>query len=457
MKEKRILIALYLSACMILMAAVFAIQGSLLTPIINEFSLSGSSQGFPSTALFTGCLFALIVTVLIQQLRENRYLLASVNILVILAAVSCVLGMIAAFFYFLSQMRITVWTIGFGLLTILGTSIIVFLFKRHGFIRKITKRFLLRSALCFCMCSLLFLFILKDFIPVVIAWWGLGFGLGMMDTLLSACMADLYPGKDSTRMMCILHTVFGLGSVITPMLIFALLNAGVHYRMIYPYLFCCFLLLIAVSGFVREVFRITDDESRGKSSQAAMRLPSGVNLRLFGLVPAMFAHGIFLSGLNTWINRYSDMLPGLFAIPAQSFLFTGIMLSRLLIPFLPIRTEKYLMTGGVFGGAVLALGLASGNGLVLRLSLLASGLLAGALLPCILSVGCRRYNEDTLLATTILMLALYSGQGISAPIITLLESRFGLVSGIFLCAVCMVLTSLSTGIQGRTGNGKIMD
>ena len=188
------------------------------------------------------------------------------------------------------------------------------------------------------------------------------------------------------------------------------------------------------------------DDFREKAAESG----KGTDLRLPGLILAMFAHGIFLSGLNTWINRYAGLLPGTFTIPAQSFLFAGIMLSRLLVPFLPIRTERYVLSGGIGAGIVLALGLVTGNGLALRLSLLVSGLLAGALLPCMLSIGCSRHREDTLMVTTSMLLALYLGQGISAPVIGGLESAFGLVSGIFLCALCMALTSLTARFRSST-------
>ena len=81
---------------------------------------------------------------------------------------------------------------------------------------------------------------------------------------------------------------------------------------------------------------------------------------------------------------------------------------------------------------------------------LAAGLLAGALLPCMLSIGCRGHREDTLMVTTSMLLALYLGQGISAPVIARLDAAFGLVSGIFLCALCMALTSLTARFRSST-------
>lgn len=437
MKKYRLLIAVYLLAAMLLMSAIFAVQGSLLTPMIDYFDLSGESQGMPNLAAFIGGILALLLAFVIQKGLYERAFLAGLNA----SAVLAVLMVAAALVYMLFQN----WAGAPCLLLCLALFLagIAFWVKRHGFLKKITKRVMLRLALYICALMLALLSVGTDFRFVVGVWACLGFGLGLMDTVLSACMADLYPGAEGPRMMGILHTVFGAGSVLTPMATGALMANGMRYQRIYMVIALGILCLLAISAVVREVFSIHDTGQMERGREKAAESETGTDLRLPGLILAMFAHGIFLSGLNTWINRYADLLPGTFAIPAQSFLFTGIMLSRLLVPFLPIRTERYVLSGGICAGIVLALGLVTGNGLALRLSLLAAGLLAGALLPCMLSIGCRGHREDTLMVTTSMLLALYLGQGISAPVIGGLESAFGLAAGIFLCALCMALTSLS--------------
>jgi len=337
MRKNRLLIAVYLLAAMLLMSSIFAVQGSLLTPMIDHFALSGESQGMPNLAAFIGGILALLLAFVIQKGLYERSFLAGLNA----AIVVTVLMAAAALVYLLFQ----IWAAGAPRLLIcpaLGLAFflagIAFLFKRHGFLKKITKRVLLRLALYICALMLILLSAGTDFHFVVGLWACLGFGLGLMDTVLSACMADLYPGAEGPRMMGILHTVFGIGSVLTPMATGVLLAKGMHYQRIYRMIAMGILCLLGVSAIVREVFSINDTEQMERGREKAAESGTGTDLRLPGLILAMFAHGIFLSGLNTWINRYADLLPGMFAFPAQSFLFAGIMLSRLLVPFLPIRT-----------------------------------------------------------------------------------------------------------------------
>jgi len=129
--------------------------------------------------------------------------------------------------------------------------------------------------------------------------------------------------------------------------------------------------------------------------------------------------------------------------------FLGLMLSRLLMPFLPIRAEKYVVTGGFLGGAALCVGLLFPGGWGLRVMLVISSLFFGALIPCVITLGCERQKSNTLLATTGIMLALYLGQGVSSPMIAALEAAFSLRAGMLLCAASMALCSLCCLLDAR--------
>lgn len=304
------------------------------------------------------------------------------------------------------------------------------------------KRALLRASIALCAVALALLWLAPGYGLYCAVWFAEGFGLAMMDTLLSACMADLYSGEAATRMLCVLHTAFGVASVLTPMGYQALLTGGMPWKRVYLVIAAGGAALLAVSAAVRMLRRIPDDERLSARAVSLRDIAGGIRAgRLSMLVAAMLFHGVFLSGLNTWSNRYADALAGQFAIPAQSCFFFGIMLSRLLMPALPLKAERYVRFGGLLGGAALGVGLCLPGGLALRVALALAGLLAGALIPCVISLGCDRLHENTLLVTTAMMLALYAGQAASSPIIAALESAVGLRAGMALCAACMALCS----------------
>ncbi|MBR0464938.1 MAG: hypothetical protein IJJ23_11265, partial [Clostridia bacterium] len=55
---------------------------------------------------------------------------------------------------------------------------------------------------------------------------------------------------------------------------------------------------------------------------------------------------------------------------------------------------------------------------------------------------CGDMPDNTMLASTAMMLALYAGQSLVSPVMGLMENTLGLRAGMAICAVCMPLCSL---------------
>lgn len=377
-KQEKAWVTAFLLLCMALLSSIFAVQGSLLSTMIDKFQLDSASQGTANTMAFLGGIAALICAFTLQ----GRW----------------------------------------------------------------KKRTLLKIAVLLCSAGLVLMWAAPSYALFAAAWLITGFGLGLTDTLLSACMADLYSGKQAILMMCILHTTFGMASVLSPMGYAHLLSGGIYWKGIYLIIAAAGALIIAGALLVRKLFAITDEEILSPQTASLKGIfPALHQGRLLWLVAAIFFHGIFLSGLNTWINRYADSLSQSISIPAQSCVFLGVMVSRFAMPFLPIRADRYVVCGGFLGCAALCVGLLFPSGWMLRAMLILSSLLFGALIPCTLSLGCERQKNNTLLATTGIMLALYLGQAVSSPLIAALESAINLRAGMFLCALCMALCSACCG------------
>ena len=374
-RTERALITIFLLLSMAFLSSIFAVQGSLLTSMIDHFHLDHSRQGLANTVAFAGGIIALVGAFALQ----GRW----------------------------------------------------------------KKRALLKAAILLCAAGLVLMWIAPGYGLYVAAWFVTGFGLGLMDTLLSACMADLYTGKTAVTMMCILHTSNGLASVLSPMGYAGLLGAGMPWKQVYLVIAGAGFGIVAVALVVSALCKIVDREVLSSRSVSLRRiLPTLRDGRLLWLTASIFFHGIFLSGLNTWVNRYADTLGDAIALPAQSCVFLGLMLSRLLMPFLPIKPEKYVVTSGFLGCGFLLIGLMFPGGWLLRIMLALSSLMFGALIPCVITIACGRQPSNTLLATTGIMLALYLGQGVSSPMIAGLEALLSLKAGMLLCALCMALCSL---------------
>lgn len=105
-------------------------------------------------------------------------------------------------------------------------------------IGRIRKTTLLALGIGLCAVPLCLMDLAESYPVYILLWTVTGFGLGFMDALLSSCMADLYTGKTGTRMMCILHTFFGVTSMLAPLLFSALLTGGTPFGKVYQLVGC---------------------------------------------------------------------------------------------------------------------------------------------------------------------------------------------------------------------------
>lgn len=368
---------------MIFMSCIFAALGSLMDPVTEKFGITGSAQGLPGTV--------------------------------------SALGGICAF-------AVSLFLIG-----------------------KVRKTTLLALGISLCAIPLFLIDLAESYPVYILLWTVIGFGLGFIDSLLSSCMADLYTGKTGTRMMCILHTFYGVTSMLAPLLFSAMLTGGTPFGKVYQAVGCfgaaVLLALVIVSG-KKQDGTVLEEKKLSPKEMTGM-LTTGP-LLLFAI--GMAVHGFFLAGLNNWANRLTEeMNSG--TLPeallrfqgglGQFSVFLGVMLSRLLFSFTGIPVRGYLKWGGVAAALLLTVGLVSASSVILCVCMILSGLCFGALIPCMLDTACASVRGNTMLATTVMMLTLYLGEGISPTVLGWFDGPGpGLVWGFALCAAFMLLTAL---------------
>ena len=361
---------------MALLAAVGALQGTLLSGIIAHYHLKDSAQGAASAAVSAGSVLALLGSFLL--------------------------------------------------------------------IGRLSKLALLRLAFCISAAALVLLWLAPVFGLFLALWLVAGIGSGFIDMLLSSCMDDLYEGQMATRMMCLLHTLYGLSSVICPVLYGGLIRGGMPWNGVYLCVACAEAALLI---FMTAAMRRTGDSGE-KTVAREKRLPvrsmAGLLRRgaMPGLLAAITCHGLFLGGLTTWVNRYVGVvLESPLGDLALSFLFFGVMASRLLMFFFPVSPVRYVRVGGIAGGLILLVALPLRSGAVMCAALSLQGLAFGALIPCPFHLSCRQVPESSMLATTSMSLCLYLAQIVASPLIGALESAVSLHAGIAFCGLFMMLTS----------------
>lgn len=362
---------------MMFLAAIFTLQGALLTSLIAHYNVTDTVQGFASSAMSVGGVVALV----------------------------------SSFFL----------------------------------IGKLSKLLLLRLAVGTCAVFLALLKVSPAFAVFVVMWFALGIGMGYLDMLVSSCMADLYEGRAATRMMCILHTSYGIVSSIVPVIYGKLLSSGTKWNNIYLYVAAAGAALVVLFTVAVRFARTSKQEEPTAENRMTFKdmrriMSKGV---LPALVCAMFCQGIYLGGFNTWIERYVSVTLGSdLGSLSLSLMFFGVMISRLTLAFAPIPPVKYIKYAGIVSGLFLLAALPFKNGIVMCIGMCASGICFGAFIPCTLDVGCALTPESSMFATTAMMLAVYLGQAVAPPVIGALGAAFSLHVGIAFCIAFTFLCSL---------------
>ena len=90
MNRKNILYALCVFACLILFALFSTSQGVLLTPLVEHYGLTESSQGIPNAALNIGCTIALLTSLVVMgRIAKPKLLIMAMTATIILILPLC--------------------------------------------------------------------------------------------------------------------------------------------------------------------------------------------------------------------------------------------------------------------------------------------------------------------------------------------------------------------------------
>ncbi len=379
MERKKMMYALCVFLCLILFALFSTSQGVLLTPIVGHYGLTESQQGVPNAALNIGCAAALLTSLFMMGRAAKPKMM-------------------------LTAMAATV-------ILIVPLSL--------------KPAFLLLTALYFLI----------------------GIAVGYIDTLASSAMADLFHGKAAARMMGALHAMFGIGGMISPVVMGAMMSGGLPWNKVYlvisgiGVLFCLYVMPVG-RGWVRD-----DAGARTES----LRL-SGDMLKRFFLnreqaliLLSVLLYAYYLGGVTVWTDRFIDIElhnAQLGAI-ALSLFWLGMTACRLLAPYVKISPVRYIQATGVLSAVILAAGVLSGNAYVMCGCAVLTAVLAGAVIPMILHVSCDRFAENTMLATTAVLLCVYAGQALGPAVIGQMEAGLSIGAGLLTCAASIGLSGLA--------------
>ncbi len=317
-------------------------------------------------------------------------------------------------------------------------------------IGRLRKQTLLTAAVGLMALLMLPLSLLPPF-PVYLGLYALvGVAYAYMDAIASSMIADLHTGKNSARMMCVMHACHGLSGIVSPLLLGAAL--GVDGNMPRAYLAVLAIGAVTLAFLWPVNARVHLSEAAARPEPLSKRQLAAFfgNPALRALAIAILFYGVHLSGMIVWIDRYVEVgLQSTLGALALAFLYAGLTGSRLIVPLLRVRPMTYICFSCLLSAALMILGLCVGNAVVMCACVLACSLVSGALVPVILGTACAGFSSNTLLASTLMNLCMLAGNCISSPLIGMIESRAGMGWGMAVCAVALVAAAAAPALRLR--------
>lgn len=295
---------------------------------------------------------------------------------------------------------------------------------------RVRKQYMLVSAIG----ASVLLLLPQYFCPPYVAFLALnylcGVALGVIDTLVSACMAEVHTGKHAALMMSLLHASYGVGGIAAPTLFGKLLASGTAWNRLFIVLAgigVAFILYIAPVALRQAKVTPVAGKAEGATFSIGALKEFFSDPVLAAFTGLMFCFGLSFNGMTSWMVRFVDVnYSSTMGATTLSMVFVGILIGRVVTPLLPIPEKKFLKLAGAGYFVFMMLPILIGSDVATAICACIACILAGPIIPYAMSIACRRMLSNTLMVTTILNLALYVGQTIATPIMGGIEGFAGL-------------------------------
>ncbi len=289
------------------------------------------------------------------------------------------------------------------------------------------------------------------FTMFLVACFIMGFGHGTADSCQSSFLADLNPGNTS-RHMGFLHGIFGLGGVLTPILLQRLLKQF-EWRTIYILVgLTCTVLIAQFAVVTHYLKKRVSVASRIEPKLSAADVKAFFRNKFYVfLLFCIFFGAAAQSGIIVWTIRYvfvSFNNPEIAAVCLSVFWITTT-ISRFCAPLLPLQTSQIMAWGAFISAVTWAAALAINLPLVICIACGITGLTSGSCIPMSLSEGAAINPEETGFSTSILMIFKTVAQILSPIIVAFVMSLNNMRTGMVVTSIFFVINGVFAALMVR--------
>jgi len=243
-----------------------------------------------------------------------------------------------------------------------------------------------------------------------------GFSGGFIDTFTNSIIVDVRK-HDSAKYLGYLHGLFGIGSLMSPLVFFLVLRhidwRGVHYLLAVASVFVILLILLLARG------------AGGKDDSAVKREQFFTKADLFAYIKikrnaaiscAGFFSMVLIACTMLWIVRYMTLRYDAAEMGAVSITVYWVCatINRIFFPYFTKRAPmKFFTLGSVLSGVFLLIGIFSGSAVVLCVMMGAFGFCSGHFVPVLVRECAVGYEGKTTFTTSFIMFILCIGRIVS--------------------------------------------
>ncbi len=264
-------------------------------------------------------------------------------------------------------------------------------------------------------------------------------GASSADVGIQALVLDLFP-QTRSRALNLLHVTYGVGALMAPLLLAALVALGVPWQWLMTG--SGIAMAIAAVGLALTVPPdpvLHASTAHGEAGRVAEIAARGRRLPLFLLVMAVSitCYVAAEAGVSDWLVRYLDALPITQASLALTLFWAGIAFGRLVFARIGNRLEPQRSAAvlAVVGGAMLAVALVLPISPASPLLFGAVGLAFGPIFPLMVAAAGARMPGESATVTGTLVFAAVVGVVIYPPAIGFLSDVIGLQAAMMGTAV----------------------
>jgi len=286
----------------------------------------------------------------------------------------------------------------------------------------------------------------------------IGFSGGFIDTFTNSSVVDLQTG-DNTKSLGFLHGLFGVGSLLSPLLFVWLLQytdwRGSHYMAAIASVLVAVLVFTLTNRSGKDLNENVVREHLFTKADllAYLRVKRNAALAFSGFF-AMFS----IAAVLVWIVRYMTLQYNAAELGALSITVYWICstINRFLFVHFTKRAPMlFFSLGAVLSGICVIVGVFSGNPVILCVMMGAFGLCSGHFIPVLISECAAGYEGRTTFTTSFIMFVMCIARVISPIIMAFTSTQVSLSAGMMIPVAATLAAAGCGWLSIKQGVNKI--